>query len=49
MSPVVIDRVFFGEYLFTWSAYYPIIVIGFVSYFNVKRINKIADKAIEKY
>jgi len=43
----VIDRFVLDNRLFTWSGYYPLLIIAIVSYFNVKRLNKIADKAIK--
>ncbi len=40
----VIDRWFLESYVFSWHAYYPLVLIAIVSYFNVKRLNKIAEK-----
>jgi hypothetical protein len=40
----VIDRVFLDNRLFNWTAYYPLILIAIVSYYNVKRLTKHAEK-----
>jgi hypothetical protein len=40
----VIDRWILDSRVFMWSAYYPLLLIAFVSYFNVKRLNKQAIK-----
>ena len=43
----VIDRFILDNRLFTWSSYYPLLLIAIVSYFNVKRLNAIAEKVIK--
>lgn len=43
----VIDRFILDNRMFTWSSYYPLVIIAIVSYYNVKRLNKIADKEIK--
>lgn len=40
----VIDRFILDNTLFTWSSYLPLILIAIVSYWNVKRITKQAEK-----
>lgn len=40
----VIDRWILDSRIFMWSAYYPLLLIAVVSFFNVKRLNKIAEK-----
>jgi hypothetical protein len=40
----VIDRFFLDNRLFTWSSYLPLVLIAIVSFWNVKRINKHAEK-----
>jgi len=39
-----IDRFVLDNRMFTWSSYYPLIFIALVSYLNVKRITKQAEK-----
>ena len=36
----VVDRFFLDNRLFTWTSYYPLIIIAFVSYFSAKKLNK---------
>jgi hypothetical protein len=43
-SSNVIDRWILDSRIFTWSAYYPLVLIAIVSYYNVKRITKEAEK-----
>ena len=40
----VVDRWILDSRVFMWSAYYPLLLIAFISYFNVKRLNKEALK-----
>ena len=40
----VIDRMVLGSRVFSWSAYYPLVIIAIVSYYNVKRITKHAEQ-----
>ena len=46
-SSNVIDRWLLDSRIFIWHAYYPLLLIAIVSYFNVKRLNKIAEKVIK--
>ena len=39
-----IDRWVFDDRFFSWSSYYPLLIIAFVSYWNVKKINKKAEE-----
>ena len=39
-----IDRRLLGDIYFSWDSYYAVVVIAIVSYFNVKRITKIAKE-----
>lgn len=40
----VIDRWIFDNRLFSWNGYFPLLLIAFVSYYNVRRLNKQAKK-----
>ena len=48
-SSNVFDRWVLGSRIFSWHAYYPLLLIAIVSYFNLKRLNKIAEKAIKNH
>jgi len=40
----VIDRFLLDNRLFTWTSYYPLGILLFVSYFSAKKLNKDFDK-----
>ena len=40
----VIDKIILDNTIFTWSSYLPLVLIGLVSWWNVKRITKQAEK-----
>jgi hypothetical protein len=46
-SSNVFDRWILDSRVFTWSAYYPLILIAMVSYYNVKRLTKHAEQHAE--
>lgn len=41
-----IDRRFLDNVYFEWDSYYAVLLIAIVSYFNVKRLTKIAEKHV---
>lgn len=43
-SSNVVDRWILDSRVFIWSAYYPLLIIGIISYFNVKRLTKQAEQ-----
>jgi len=43
-----IDKRFLDDRYFSWDSYYAVVIIAIVSYFNARRLNKIANKHLTK-